>query len=85
MSNKQGFFSRQDIGGEDAEKFRLSLQVANLKIINAELLEALEECEEYFDNKADYRGMDEEGRLEPDNEMKMLIIVRNAIQKAKNG
>ena len=41
MSDKQGFFSRQDLGGNDPEKFRLSLQVANLKIINAELLEAL--------------------------------------------
>lgn len=40
---KQGFFSRQDIGGEDPEKFRLQLQIANLKIINAEMLDLLED------------------------------------------
>jgi hypothetical protein len=47
MNKAQGFFSRQDIGGNDPEKFRLSLQVANLKIINAELLEALKGMLDY--------------------------------------
>jgi hypothetical protein len=49
-----------------------------LKTINSELLEALKECEEYFDNKAD---ADYAEWHIANEEMKLLIVIRNAIQK----
>ena len=43
LRQTSSFFSRQDIGGEEPEKFRLHLQIANLKQKNSSLLEALKE------------------------------------------
>lgn len=56
---------------------------ANAKLIAAapDLLEALDECEAYFDNIAD-ADHDETIPI-PNREMKLLTIVRNAIKKAK--
>ena len=57
---------------------------ANAKLIAAapELLEALKECEEYFDDVADV-DYDETEAL-PNKEMQLLVIVRKAIQNAEN-
>jgi hypothetical protein len=81
MNEVHGFFSKQDLGGEDPEKFRLHLQIANLKQKNSSLLEALKECEDYFDNLAD---VDYGETHLPNREMKLLSLVRKAIQNAEN-
>ena len=77
----QGFFSRTDLGGNDPERFRLELQIANLKSKNSSLLEALKECEEYFDKRADVDYADE---YIANSEMQLLVVVRKAIQNAEN-
>lgn len=46
-----------------------------------DLLEALFECEEYFDNKAD-ADCDQDGFI-PNKEMRLLDVVRAAIAKAE--
>lgn len=81
LRQTSSFFSRQDIGGEDPEKFRLHLQIANLKSQNSSLLEALKECEEYFFNMAD-ADYDETNPI-PNKEMRMLTMIKNAIKKAE--
>jgi len=48
--------------------------------IDADLLELLFECEEYFDNKAD-ADCDETGFV-PNKEMRLLTMVREALRKA---
>ena len=74
---KSNFFSRQDIGGNDPERFRLSLQVANLKMQKAELIQTLQECEQYFDNIADAdNGV-------PNKEMQLLATIREVIKKTQ--
>jgi hypothetical protein len=62
--------------GEDG-----SLQ-ANTRLVAAspDLLEALEACEEYFDNRAD-ADCDQDGYI-PNEEMKLLTLVRAALSKA---
>lgn len=52
---------------------RLKSQVATLR-------EALDECEAYFDNRAD-ADCDQDGYI-PNEEMKLLTLVRNALRKA---
>lgn len=49
---------------------------------NAELLQALEECEEYFNNRADIIDQDE-FHIRPNEEMTLSVKIRNAINKAK--
>ncbi|MGR9384879.1 hypothetical protein [Rhizobium leguminosarum] len=44
------------------------------------MLEALQECEEYFDNRAD-ADCDQDGFI-PNEEMKLLAVVRDALRKA---
>jgi hypothetical protein len=44
------------------------------------LLEALQECEAYFDNRAD-ADCDQDGYI-PNQEMKLLTLVRDALRKA---
>lgn len=46
----------------------------------AELIASLQECEEYFDNRAD-ADHDETGFV-PNKEMRLLSIVRAALEKA---
>lgn len=46
-----------------------------------DLLEALSECEEYFDNRAD-ADCDQDGFI-PNKEMRLLDVVRAAIAKAE--
>lgn len=46
-----------------------------------ETLDALTECEEYFDNRAD-ADCDQDGFI-PNKEMRLLAVVRNAIAKAE--
>jgi hypothetical protein len=53
---------------------------ARLIVAAPELLEALQECEEYFDNRAD-ADHDETGFV-PNEEMKLLTTVRAALAKA---
>lgn len=55
---------------------------ANARLIAAapDMLAALKECEEYFDNRADADG-DSTG-FTPNAEMNMLVMVRAAIAKA---
>jgi hypothetical protein len=47
---------------------------------HAALLEALTECEEYFDNRAD-ADCDQDGFI-PNKEMELLHVVRTALKKA---
>lgn len=56
---------------------------ANARLIAAapELLAALHECEEYFDNRAD-ADCDQDGFI-PNKEMRLLTEVRAAIAKAE--
>lgn len=72
MTNKSNFFSRQDIGGEEPEKFRLHLQIANLKREKAELLEALEST------RALNLHLHEEGTIGH----RVYSQIQNAIKKA---
>lgn len=48
---------------------------------NADLIELLIECEEYFDNKAD-ADCDETGFI-PNKEMHLLTMVREALRKVE--
>lgn len=45
-----------------------------------DLIEALQACEEYFDNRAD-ADCDQDGYI-PNEEMKLLTLVRDALRKA---
>ena len=47
---------------------------------NSSLLEALKECEEYFDKRADADYADE---YIANSEMQLLLVVRNAIKQAE--
>ena len=49
---------------------------------NQSLLEALKECEEYFENKADADFRDE--HFIPNPEMKLLVMIREKIKQAEN-
>lgn len=66
-----------DIGPSDKEEID-----ANGRLIAAapDLLEALEQCEEYFDNRAD-ADCDQDGYI-PNKEMQLLQVVRDALRKA---
>ncbi|ANK73760.1 hypothetical protein FA04_14695 [Ensifer adhaerens] len=46
------------------------------------LIEALRECEEYFDNRADAEYFPDSAAPRPNEEMKLLQVVRDAIRKA---
>lgn len=46
---------------------------------NDRMSEALHECEEYFDNRAD-ADCDQDGYI-PNDEMKMLTVVRAALER----
>ncbi|MGN7750601.1 hypothetical protein [Sinorhizobium sp. 22678] len=46
----------------------------------ADLIAALQECEDYFDNRAD-ADCDQDGYI-PNEEMKLLQVVREALKKA---
>jgi len=45
----------------------------------ADVIDALERCEEYFDNRAD-ADCDQDGYV-PNEEMKLLQVVRDALKK----
>jgi hypothetical protein len=48
---------------------------------SADLIDVLHECEDYFDNRAD-ADWDQDGYI-PNEEMKLLSAVRDAIAKAE--
>ena len=50
--------------------------------MDADLIELLIECEEYFDNKAD-ADCDETGFI-PNKEMRLLTMVREAMRKMES-
>ena len=64
----------------------MSTQDANARLIAAapEMLEALLECDEYFDNHADAESFSD-GTHEANAEMRLLVTVRAAIAKATGG
>ena len=45
------------------------------------LREALKECEEYFDQRADAEYFTDSPTPIPNEEMKMLVLVRDALQE----
>lgn len=59
---------------------RESMANAALLAAAPDLLEALHECEDYFDNRAD-ADCDQDGYI-PNEEMKLLQVVREALKKA---
>jgi hypothetical protein len=54
--------------------------VEGLPSVAPEVLEALQQCEDYFDNKAD-ADCDQDGFI-PNDEMRLLSAVREALAKA---
>lgn len=62
----------------------ISLVSANeqAKLASTEVLAVLHECEDYFDNRAD-ADCDQDGLI-PNEEMKILSEVRDAIAKAES-
>lgn len=57
---------------------------ANARLIAAapELIDVLRECEEYFDQRADAEYFPDSAAPHPNEEMKLLTLVRDAIGKA---
>lgn len=55
---------------------------AQIEAAAPDLLEALAECEEYFDNRADADWDAEDGFI-PNKEMRLLSLVREALAKAE--
>ncbi len=57
---------------------------ANARLIAAapEMFEALTECEEYFDNRADADCEGDPLEFVPNKEMRLLSVVRDALSKA---
>ncbi|MFQ6184410.1 hypothetical protein ACLMJV_20990 [Sinorhizobium meliloti] len=66
--------------GNVATKHALGVVFAAKETGLAKLREALQECEAYFDNRAD-ADCDQDGYI-PNEEMKLLTIVRDALRKA---
>jgi hypothetical protein len=56
------------------------MKIARLAAAAPDLLEALRQCEEYFDARAD-ADLDQDGYV-PNEEMQMLVEIRAAIAKA---
>lgn len=63
-----------------AEVERHSNAAAASRLYASEAKEALIECEDYFDNRAD-ADCDQDGYI-PNEEMKLLCVVRDALKKA---
>lgn len=53
-----------------------------LRVRYEALLEALQECEEYFDDRADAEYFPDSATPHPNKEMTLLTLVRDAIRKA---
>ncbi|PDT47297.1 hypothetical protein CO661_14035 [Sinorhizobium fredii] len=47
------------------------------------VIEALEECEEYFDNRADAEYFTDDPSPVPNEEMRLLTVVLDALKKAR--
>jgi predicted DNA-binding transcriptional regulator YafY len=58
-------------------------QIANLRAINAELLAALEEVEDYFEDRADAEYNTDSAAPSGNEEMQFLVLIRAAIRRAK--
>lgn len=66
---------RQEVGKKASQIGRLSDE-------NKRLREALDECEDYFDQRADAEYFPDSAAPHPNEEMKLLQVVREAIRKA---
>ncbi|WP_234839285.1 hypothetical protein [Sinorhizobium medicae] len=75
-AKKDGSVYRYDVRGINSADARL---IESAWVIPV-LLEALQECEEYFDNRAD-ADCDQDGYI-PNEEMQLLTLVRDALRKA---
>jgi hypothetical protein len=70
--------------GEWQEQQREASAAFILRSVNSrgDLIEALQECEEYFDQRADAEYFTDSASPHPNKEMTLLTLVRDAIAKA---
>jgi hypothetical protein len=61
----------------------LAAEVERLRAVSAELMEALREAEECFDARADAEYHTDSPQPTGNEEMRLLVLVRDAIAKAK--
>jgi hypothetical protein len=76
QAKKDGSVYRYDVRGINCADARL---IESAWVI-PDLLDALSQCEDYFDNRAD-ADCDQDGYI-PNEEMKLLGVVRDALKKA---